>query len=233
MGMFDRLFGRNRKAEPPAPEPQESLSLEEVERWTIPSSLIGYLSPEQQDLAHSLEAYNRFVYEHYTQLPDSLRQTLEQYVETGRQMELPPELPDVFRETKAGAFVSLHQWGRLRGCIGTIYPVTRSLGEEIIRNAISAGSSDSRFPPVRKEELETLTYSVDVLGVPETIFNREDLDPKRYGVIVTSGRRRGVLLPNLEGVETVEQQLEIACQKAGIEPDSQYSMERFEVVRHE
>ena len=161
------------------------------------------------------------------------RQTLEQYVETGRQMELPPELPDVFRETKAGAFVSLHQWGRLRGCIGTIYPAARSLGEEIIRNAISAGSSDSRFPPVRKEELETLTYSVDVLGVPETIFNREDLDPKRYGVIITSGRRRGVLLPNLEGVETVEQQLEIACQKAGIDPDSQYTMERFEVVRHE
>ena len=161
------------------------------------------------------------------------RQSLEHYVNTGDPISLPDGLPDVFRSTRTGVFVSLHQWGRLRGCIGTVYPVTRSLGEEIIRNAVSAGSSDSRFPPVRREELETLTYSVDVLGVPETIFNREELDPKRYGVIVTSGRRRGVLLPNLEGVETVEQQLEIACQKAGIDPDSQYSMERFEVKHHQ
>ena len=161
------------------------------------------------------------------------RQSLEHYVNTGDPIGLPDGLPDVFRSTRTGVFVSLHQWGRLRGCIGTVYPVTRSLGEEIIRNAVSAGSSDSRFPPVRREELETLTYSVDVLGVPETIFNREELDPKRYGVIVTSGRRRGVLLPNLEGVETVEQQLEIACQKAGIDPDSQYSMERFEVEHHQ
>ena len=160
------------------------------------------------------------------------RLALETYVNTGSRAELPDDLPAEMTGGRAGVFVSLHQGPRLRGCIGTVYPVTRSLAEEILRNAVAAGNEDNRFPPVRKEELVTLTYSVDVLGVSETIYDKADLDPKRYGVVVTSGRRRGLLLPNLEGVETVDQQLEIACQKAGIDSNASYNMERFEVVHH-
>ena len=201
---------------------------------------VGVFAAGAEDPARRMdEAYQTYMYEAsagqraaedaYVRLA---RLSLETYVNTGRRAELPADLPDEMTGARAGVFVSIHQGGRLRGCIGTVYPVTRSVAEEILRNAVAAGHEDNRFPPVRKEELVTLTYSVDVLGVSETVYSREDLDPKRYGVVVTGGRRRGLLLPNLDGVETVEQQLEIACQKAGIDVDSSYTMERFEVVRH-
>ena len=129
-------------------------------------------------------------------------------------------------------FVSLKKDGRLRGCIGTISPTKSSIAKEIITNAVSAGTGDPRFDPVREEELDDLVYSVDVLGEPEDIKSKDELDVVKYGVIVSKGSRRGLLLPNLEGVDTVEKQIEIALQKAGIAADANYEMQRFEVVRH-
>ena len=109
----------------------------------------------------------------------------------------------------------------------------RNVAEEIIQNAVSAGIHDPRFPSVREEELPLLEYSVDVLGGTERIQSEDQLDPLRYGVIVTRGRKRGLLLPNLEGVDTVEEQLSIARQKAGIrEDETDVKLERFEVIRH-
>ena len=147
-------------------------------------------------------------------------------------MEVPEGLPEALTKTRAGAFVSIHKQGRLRGCIGTIAPTRSSLAEEIIHNAVSAATRDPRFDPIRPEELKWLEISVDVLGEPEPIDSVAELDVKRYGVIVTNGGRRGLLLPDLEGVDTPEQQVEIARRKAGIGPDEAVLLERFEVVRH-
>lgn len=160
------------------------------------------------------------------------RYSLEHYVKTGKKAPLPENLSSRLLKDRAGVFVSLKKHGALRGCIGTISPVTCCVAEEILRNAISAGTEDPRFPPVRKDELPQLVYSVDVLSPPEPIDSVEMLDVREYGVIVTKGFRRGLLLPNLEGVNTVEQQVYIALQKAGISPDENYSLERFKVVRH-
>ena len=122
--------------------------------------------------------------------------------------------------------------GRLRGCIGTIEPVLTNVGEEIITNAISVAINDTRFEPVSVDELDFLTYSVDVMGEAETIASEDELDAKRYGVIVTSGDKRGVLLPDLEGVDTVSEQLMYAKQKAGIKDNEKVTIKRFEVERH-
>ena len=160
------------------------------------------------------------------------RQSVESYVRHHQVMEIPEGLPEELLQRRAGAFVSIHKQGRLRGCIGTIAPVRASLAEEIIRNAVSAAANDPRFDPIRPDELKWLEISVDVLGEPEGIASEDELDVKRYGVIVTRGRRRGLLLPDLDGVDTVEQQVAIARQKAGIGPGEEVSLQRFEVVRH-
>lgn len=160
------------------------------------------------------------------------RETIEQYVRSKEVLCCPDTLPEEMRKRRAGVFVSLKKDGRLRGCIGTIQAVQASLAEEIIYNAVSACSKDPRFEPVSQEELEHLTIHVDVLGDTERIDSPEELDVKRYGVIVTSGYRRGLLLPNLEGVDTVEEQIAIARQKAGIGGTEEVELERFEVVRH-
>ncbi len=159
------------------------------------------------------------------------RKALEAYVEEGRRIS-PDSEPGSLPAEKAGVFVSLKKQGQLRGCIGTILPTTESIGSEIINNAISAGTADPRFNPVTPDELDDLVYSVDVLKPPEPIEDLSQLDVKRYGVIVRSGRRSGLLLPNLEGIDTVEQQVAIARQKAGISPDEPIRLERFEVIRH-
>lgn len=160
------------------------------------------------------------------------RRALEAYVRTGKTIDPPDPLPPEL-STRAGAFVSLKKDGELRGCIGTIGPTRKNLAEEIIAMAIEAGTDDPRFHPVEADELEDLTYSVDVLGEPEEIPGPEHLDPKRYGVIVEKGRRRGLLLPNLEGVDTVKEQVEIACRKAGISPgEPGIRYQRFEVTRY-
>jgi len=164
------------------------------------------------------------------------RRSLEYYVREGRMIPFgraEEEMPEEMLQTRAGVFVSIHRGGALRGCIGTISPVCRNVAEEIIQNAVSAGIHDPRFPSVREEELPLLEYSVDVLGGTERIQSEDQLDPLRYGVIVTRGRKRGLLLPNLEGVDTVEEQLSIARQKAGIrEDETDVKLERFEVIRH-
>lgn len=159
------------------------------------------------------------------------RQSLQYYIQKNKIMEVPERLPEQLVNQKAGVFVSLKESGRLRGCIGTIQGVQENTAKEIIENAVSAGLYDPRFYPVREEELKDIICTVDVLAPAQPIQSREELDVKRYGVIVTRGRKRGLLLPNLEGVDTVEEQIEIALQKAGIEEDD-FFMERFEVVRH-
>jgi AmmeMemoRadiSam system protein A len=163
------------------------------------------------------------------------RRSLEFAVRNNKIMPLPDGLPLELTEKKAGVFVSLHKNGRLRGCIGTIAPVTENIASEIIQNAVSAGLRDSRFEPVGASELPFLVYKVDVLLPPEIISDPGGLDVKRYGVIVSSrnGNRRGLLLPNLEGVDTIEDQIDIARQKADIPAGSPVRLERFEVIRHE
>ncbi len=144
------------------------------------------------------------------------------------------ELTEEMRMSRAGAFVSIHENGELRGCIGTIAPTRDTLAEEIIFNAISAATRDPRFPAIREAELEQLEISVDVLGEAEPIRSEAELDVKRYGVIVEKGYRRGLLLPDLEGVDTVEYQVSIAKMKAGIHEDEEnVRLYRFEVIRHE
>jgi len=158
--------------------------------------------------------------------------TIELYVNKGavlpvRDEDLTPEM-----KAAAGVFVSLKIRGMLRGCIGTFEPCEPNVAQEIVRNAISAATCDPRFPPVRPDELASLEYSVDVLTPPEPITDVKDLDPKRYGVIVAAGRRRGLLLPDLEGVDTAEQQISISMQKAGIPSGTELKLYRFEVKRY-
>ena len=161
------------------------------------------------------------------------RRSLEYRIKNGGNLPLPDGLADELLSERAGVFVSLHKNGRLRGCIGTISPTTGNIANEIIQNAVSAGLNDTRFEPVSESELPYLTYKVDVLSAAEPISGPEQLDVKRYGVIVTSGHKRGLLLPNLDGVDTVDEQISIARRKAGISDGAQVKLERFEVIRHE
>ena len=160
------------------------------------------------------------------------KHSIENYIKTGKIADLPLNLPAEMLERKAGVFVSLKKHGNLRGCIGTIFPVTKNIAGEIVRNAVSAATKDPRFDPVKISELPELVYSVDVLSPPEPINSIDSLDPKRYGVIVTCGHKRGLLLPNLDGINTPIQQIGIALDKAGINADESFGIERFEVVRH-
>lgn len=159
------------------------------------------------------------------------RQALRHYLEHGRPLATPEPLPDEFN-LRAGAFVSLKKGGDLRGCIGTVEPVRRNLAEEIIMNAVSAAVKDPRFEPVRPEEIDELTFSVDVLMPPEKIGSPADLDPRKYGVLLRSGQRSGLLLPDLEGIDTADEQIAIARRKAGIDPQEPVELYRFEVRRY-
>lgn len=159
------------------------------------------------------------------------RENLNHYFSHRKSIEDISNLPKELLNERHGVFVSLKKFGNLRGCIGTIAPTTGSVGEEIIRNSIEAAMSDPRFPEVSEDEMDDIDISVDVLMDSEPC-NKEDLDPKKYGVIVSLGMRRGLLLPDLEGVNTVDEQLQIACDKADIDFDEDYKIERFEVVRY-
>ena len=158
------------------------------------------------------------------------RETIEGYIRSGKL----PALKTIPSEMKgkAGVFVSLHKGDELRGCIGTIEPSEDNIAQEIMQNAISAATRDPRFFPVTADEFPLLDYSVDVLTEPEPINSERDLDPKKYGAIVEAGWRRGLLLPDLEGVDTVERQLEVCRMKADIEPDEPVKLYRFEVKRY-
>lgn len=160
------------------------------------------------------------------------KKTVEEFVKEGKVSPKPEEIPQDMRR-KAGVFVSIKKRGNLRGCIGTFMPTTENIYSEIVRNAIAAATEDPRFPPVTKDELPELNYSVDILSPPEPVKSLDELDPKKYGVIVMKGWRKGLLLPDLEGVDTVEEQLRIAKLKAGIDPfDSDIEIYKFKVERY-
>ncbi|MBP2645191.1 MAG: hpcB [Firmicutes bacterium] len=158
------------------------------------------------------------------------RRSLEHYVTKGTLLS--GDYSDPVLEGQAGTFVSLKKGGELRGCIGTIQSTQPTVADEIIHNAVKAATVDPRFNPVRAEELDEITISVDILGEPEPVQSHQELDPKVYGVIVRSGRRSGLLLPDLEGVDTVDQQVSIAKQKAGIGPHESVELYRFRVTRY-
>ena len=160
------------------------------------------------------------------------RKTIESYILDRKKPDIPADIPEEMKNRRAGAFVSIHKHGQLRGCIGTILPVTDCIAQEIINNAVSASTEDPRFNAISADELEWLEINVDILGDPEDIDGPEQLDVKRYGVIVTKGFKRGLLLPDLEGVDTVEEQIAIAKRKAGIPAGDEVKLQRFEVVRH-
>lgn len=160
------------------------------------------------------------------------KRTVEQYVRAGTTPDLPDD-PAALRTERAGVFVSMKIHGQLRGCIGTISPSCADIGSEIIQNAVSASTRDPRFSPVTEQELESIDYSVDLLMPAEKVSDLGTLDHKRYGVIVTKDHRRGLLLPDLQGVDSVKEQLNIAMMKAGIDPsEEEINIERFEVKRY-
>ena len=163
-------------------------------------------------------------------LVELAKKTVETYVKQGKTPH-PKELTPEMRQ-RAGVFVSIHKSGQLRGCIGTIEPRKDNVAKEIIANAVSSATRDPRFPPIAPDELDQLDYSVDVLTAPEPIESQDQLDPKKYGVIVEAGFKRGLLLPDLEGVDSVDYQIDICCQKAGITPDEPIKLYRFEVKRY-
>lgn len=188
---------------------------------------VGYMTASIKGMGPGesvLAVYRRSRESEYVRLA---RNTIEKYILTGE-----TKVPGKRGLDKKGTFVSIKKHGRLRGCIGTIGPTTDSIEDEIIDNAIKAAVGDPRFDPITADELDDLDISVDVLFPPEPIDSRDMLDVREYGVIVSKGFRRGLLLPNLEGVNSIDEQINIALEKAGISPDENYSMERFRVVRH-
>lgn len=205
---------------------------------------VGYAVAEFHSIAQNntrqfLPQYNQAVVDlalkhknqedHFVKLA---RESLEYYVLHNKPMKLPDQLPQELLQQKAGVFVSLKIAGELRGCIGTTGPTTLNVATEIIQNAISAGTKDPRFMPVTQSELNKITYSVDVLGPIEPVHSLKDLDKDRYGVIVQHQYKSGLLLPHLEGVDSTEEQIQIALRKANINPNDSYTISRFEVIRH-
>jgi len=168
---------------------------------------------------------------------DPIVQLAEKAIERfvlGSQDSLPSSFRDAIPQKRAGVFVSIHlASGDLRGCIGTISPTCKSMAEEIVQNARWACSRDNRFNPVEASELGDLKIKVDVLSEPEPIDSIDELDAKKYGVIVSAkDGRRGLLLPDLEGVESAHEQIEICRRKGGIGPNEPVSLQRFTVERH-
>jgi AmmeMemoRadiSam system protein A len=158
------------------------------------------------------------------------KRTVESYVKKGEVIQAKRLTPEM--KPKAGVFVSIHKGGELRGCIGTIEPQRNNIAEEIIANAIASAIRDPRFYPITADELGELEYSVDILTKPKPVKSRKQLDAKRYGVIAEAGGRKGLLLPDLEGVDSVDYQIDICRQKAGIAPDEPVKLYRFEVERY-
>ena len=160
------------------------------------------------------------------------KSAVENYIKERRVIAPPADLPDEFLKRKAGTFVTIEKDDELRGCIGTFLPTRKNIVEEIINNAVAAATEDYRFGPIQKEEFPYLSYTVYILSEPELAKDISELDPKKYGIIVkntpvsSSGEvvfnghfvaKTGLLLPDLEGVDTIEQQIEICCQKGGID----------------
>lgn len=161
------------------------------------------------------------------------RKAVEEYIVSGNEAEVEEEqLPDILKK-KAGVFVCLRKNGNLRGCMGTFRPVQKNAAYEIISNAMTAAENDPRFPEVVKEELNEIQISVDILSEPEEVSDKSELDPKKYGILVKGGHQTGLLLPDLEGIETADKQLNIAKRKAGLREDAEVEIYRFKVRRFE
>jgi len=146
------------------------------------------------------------------------KKAVENYIKEGKIISVPENFSKKVLNKKAGAFVTIEKKGELRGCIGTYLPTKENITEEVISNAIAAATQDDRFGSVQKEELPGLSYTVYILSEPQPVKNFQEIDPKKYGIIVKSGLKSGLLLPDLWGVDTAEKQFLIACQKAGIDP---------------
>ena len=162
------------------------------------------------------------------------KKAVKSYLQSGEVLEVPSKLPKKMLEERAGIFVSIHQKsGELRGCIGTFVPTKENIAQEIIKNALSAAFNDPRFPAVTEKELKNLVFKVDILSQPKSAKG-EDLDPKKFGLIIFApDGRRGLLLPDIPSVETPEQQIAICRQKAGIGPREEIKLQTFTVERHE
>ena len=162
------------------------------------------------------------------------KDTIETYLNSGKIMAVPAGLPKEMLTKQAGVFVSLHRHGQLRGCIGTLEATTENIAAEIIQNALSAALEDPRFNALDKSEIEDLEISVDILNPAEKVKDRTELDIKKYGIICLSGHNKGLLLPDIEGISSVDEQIEIACQKGGINPQKgKFDIYKFTVTRHE
>lgn len=145
----------------------------------------------------------------------------------------PPGEPPVDGAPSRALFVTLYAAdGGLRGCVGHLAPIEATLHQEVASTAVMAATEDPRFPELEAPELVGLRIEVDVLGPSEAVEGTDSLDPVRFGVVVSSGIRRGVVLPGVSGVDTVAQQLEVAMHRAGIGPLEPLRIERFEVERH-
>ncbi|MDR0410903.1 MAG: AmmeMemoRadiSam system protein A [Treponema sp.] len=223
-GYMDGVQTQSRVLSYEAPFGVGYLTVEFFGAEQVPSLLPAVLGDRDTRLASSRSSKNPYV--------RLAIDNIEHFVKTGKTISSPSELPEEMLRNRAGVFVSIKKEGVLRGCIGTISPVQKNIAQEIIKNSISAASRDPRFSPIKKEELPLLSYSVDILFPSEPISHSDELDVKRYGLIVSCGNRRGLLLPNLDGVDSVEEQITIALQKGGIHPSEPYTMERFEVIRH-
>ena len=179
------------------------------------------------------------------------KQAVENFIKEGKVLSLPADLSEEFLAKRAGTFVTIEKDGQLRGCIGTYLPTRINVAEEIIRNAIAAATEDYRFGPIQKEELPRLSYTIYILSYPEPVKNVKELDPKKFGIIVKTGPftypnqenvvfngvvpyKTGLLLSDLEGVDTIEKQLSIACQKGGIDPEKEkIFIYRFTVEKYQ
>lgn len=178
------------------------------------------------------------------------KKAVESYVENGKVIEVPIDLPKEMLERRAGTFVTIEKQGQLRGCIGTYLPTKENVAQEIIHNAMAAASEDYRFGLVQKEELPLLSYTVYILSPPELVKDTKELNPKKYGIIVKTSpitfpngtdvvfnghfvAKSALLLPDLEGIETIDQQIDIACRKGGIDPKEEgILIYRFTVEKH-
>jgi AmmeMemoRadiSam system protein A len=167
-------------------------------------------------------------------LPQRLARTaLNEYLISGKKIEVPRWFDKSLCERKGGVFVSVEKDGQLRGCIGSTIATQPNIAEEIIAQAIDAGTKDTRFTPIQKEETDELAFSVDLLSAAEEVNDKSLLDPKKYGIIVENHGRSGVLLPDIEGIGSVEEQLRIAREKAGIHPWRKIKIKRFSVLHYE
>ncbi len=161
------------------------------------------------------------------------KKAIENYVKQGKEISPPENLPKKLLEQKAGVFVTIKKDNKLRGCIGTYISTKTNIAQEIITNAIAAATKDYRFDPVQEKELPHLSYSVSILSEPEEIQDFKKLDPKKHGIIVKSNKKTGLLLPDLEGIDTIKKQILIACQKADIDPSKEsLSIYRFTVKEY-